>query len=170
MAFDAFLKIDGIDGESTSQGHEKWIELLSFSWGVSEALAGGGGGGVATGRVTPQAFSFMKVVDSASPKLFLKLTQGAHFQKVSLACRAAGAPSVDGTVAPADDFLKIDFSDVIFSSQNEGGNTATDQRPLESLSFAFAKIEFQVAPTLADGTLGDFSTGALSFLKANAAD
>ena len=166
MAFDAFLKFEGIDGESTVQGHEKWIELLSFSWGAAAAEHAAGsaaGGGRPTGRVSPQDFSFMKVTDSASPKLFLKLCQGAQFQKVSLACRKAGGTSVDAAGAPQDDFIKIDFFDVFLSSYNEGGNTATDQRPLESVSFAFAKLDFEVAAMSADGTLGDFSTAVVDF-------
>ena len=31
MAFDAYLKIEGLDGESTSKGMEKQIEIESFS-------------------------------------------------------------------------------------------------------------------------------------------
>ena len=35
MAFDAFLKIEGIEGESTDKVHPGEIEIQSFSWGVS---------------------------------------------------------------------------------------------------------------------------------------
>ena len=37
MAYDAFLKIDGIEGESNDKTHKGEIELSSFSWGVSNA-------------------------------------------------------------------------------------------------------------------------------------
>ena len=30
MAFDGFIKIDGIPGESTDDKHKDWIEILSF--------------------------------------------------------------------------------------------------------------------------------------------
>ena len=30
-AYDAFLKIDGIAGESTDDKHKDWIEILSFN-------------------------------------------------------------------------------------------------------------------------------------------
>ena len=30
-AYDAFLKIDGIPGESTDDKHKDWIEILSFN-------------------------------------------------------------------------------------------------------------------------------------------
>src|SRR5215467_12906056 len=152
MAFDSFLKIDDIDGESVAQGHEKWIELLSFSWGAVAA-----GNGEASGKVSPQAFTFTKVTDSASPKLFQNVCQGTHFDKVSVACRRA-----DAAGAAQDDFVKIDFFDVFLSSYNEGGNQATDPRPLESISFAFAKIEYQVAPIVA-GAVGEFSSASFEF-------
>lgn len=162
MAFDAFLKIDGIDGESTSQGHEKWIELLSFSWGTATAVAPiDAGGGSGAGRTSPQAFSFMKVTDSASPTIFLKLCQGYHFAKVSVACDLANRG--DAAVAGQGDFIKIDFFDVIFSSYNEGGNTGTDLRPLESISFNFVKIVFEAAAFMPDGTLGASTTGGFNF-------
>ena len=39
MAFDAFLKIEGIEGESTDKAHPGEIEISSFSWGVSNTAA-----------------------------------------------------------------------------------------------------------------------------------
>jgi type VI secretion system secreted protein Hcp len=48
---DYFLKIDGVDGESTDDKHKKEIELESWSFGGSNpgSFASGGGGG--TGKV-----------------------------------------------------------------------------------------------------------------------
>ena len=40
MAFDAFLKIDGIPGESSDDKHKDWIEILSYSHGVSQSGSG----------------------------------------------------------------------------------------------------------------------------------
>ena len=37
MPADAFLKIDGIPGESTDAKHENQIEVLSFSHSVSQS-------------------------------------------------------------------------------------------------------------------------------------
>jgi hypothetical protein len=36
MAFDAFMKIDGIPGESTGDKHKEWIEISSFAHGVEQ--------------------------------------------------------------------------------------------------------------------------------------
>lgn len=163
MAFDAFLKIDGIDGESTTQGYEGWIELVSFNWGAVAAVNPGflAGRGSASGRTMPEGFTFMKVTDSASPLIFAKMAQGSAFDKVSLACRLAGGSDPAG--APQDAFLKIDFSNVLISGYHEGGNTATDVRPVESISLNFTKIEFQTSAISSDGTLGAANTGGFDF-------
>jgi len=33
MSFDAFIKIDGIEGESTDDKHQGWIEILHCEMG-----------------------------------------------------------------------------------------------------------------------------------------
>ena len=52
MALQLFLKVKAngadINGESSQQGHEKWIELQSFSWGVITSREAGTG--LSTGR------------------------------------------------------------------------------------------------------------------------
>jgi type VI secretion system secreted protein Hcp len=35
MAYDAFLKLNGINGESQKQNHKNEIDIMSFSWGTS---------------------------------------------------------------------------------------------------------------------------------------
>lgn len=51
MAVDMFMKIDGVDGESTDDAHKKWIELLSYSHGVSQPTSGASGTGGVPGVV-----------------------------------------------------------------------------------------------------------------------
>ena len=81
-AYDAFLKIEGPDvkGESQADGRENEIDILSFSWGVSnpsaQALHGGGSGG---GKVTLSELTITKRTDKASPQLFRNAVLGqAH--------------------------------------------------------------------------------------------
>ena len=46
MATDTHIKFDGVEGESKHQDHKGEVEILSWSWGVSNAShhAGGGSG------------------------------------------------------------------------------------------------------------------------------
>src|SRR6187402_1470714 len=100
MAFDAFLKIEGIDGESGDSKHKDEIEILSFSWGVSNpsSLSGAGGGG-GLGRAMLQDFSLTHRVDKSSPILFLSCCTGKHIPSATLTCRKSGATQLE--------FLKI---------------------------------------------------------------
>jgi type VI protein secretion system component Hcp len=40
----AYVKVPGVQGNSTEVSHLKWIETLSFHWGIGQGLSGGGGG------------------------------------------------------------------------------------------------------------------------------
>jgi type VI secretion system secreted protein Hcp len=144
-ATDYFLKIDGIDGESQKDKHTNEIELLSFSWGEANSgtFAYGGGGGA--GKVNMQDFSFMKVMDKASPGLFLACANGEHIKTAKLTARKAGKNQ--------QDFLKITFSDLLISSYQTSGSGGGDVVPTESVAINFAKIEFEYAEQKADGTL-----------------
>ncbi len=94
MAFDAFCKIDGIDGESEDSAHRNWIEVLSYGHGLSQATVDtvSSGGSRSSSRVDHNAFFIVKTLDTTSPKLHLAVAQGRHFPEVRFElCRAGGA-------------------------------------------------------------------------------
>jgi type VI secretion system secreted protein Hcp len=91
MAFDAFLKIDGVDGEATRKGFEKQMEIQSFNWGASNpATIGAGGGGGGGGKVSLSTFNLTKKSDSASPLLFQSCCDGSHYAKAVVTLNKAG--------------------------------------------------------------------------------
>lgn len=135
MAFDSFLKIYGIDGESLDKNHLGWIEIESFSWGVSNphTVAGGGGG---SGRASQSDFDFQALTSKASPNLMLACATGRHFEEADLTCRKAGGPS-------QVEFLKIKLYDIFVSSYQQGGGAeGGDQVPTDSVSLFFDKCDY----------------------------
>jgi len=142
---DYYLKIDGIDGESDAKGVEKQIDVLSWSWSESNGAALSGGG-MGAGKVSLSDFSFGMKVNAATPKLMLACASGEHIKSAVLTCRKAGKDQ--------QDFLKITFSDLIISSYSTGGTGGSDAVPLDHVTFAFSKVEFEYKPQKADGTLG----------------
>ena len=90
MSVEIFLKIAGVDGESQAKGHEKEIELFSFSLGASNPSSVATGGGSGAGKVDISSLSIQKQVDLASSKLFLKCCNGNHFDDATLTVREAG--------------------------------------------------------------------------------
>jgi type VI secretion system secreted protein Hcp len=143
MAFDAFLKIDGIKGESVDKSHKDEIVLESFSWGVANAGAGyAGSAGRATGKASPSDFSVVKKIDKSSPDLFSACASGKHTPTMTVTVRKAGGTPLE--------YLKYKFSDVMVSSYQAGGSSAGDL-PVETVSFNYAKVEISYVPQDAKG-------------------
>jgi light-regulated signal transduction histidine kinase (bacteriophytochrome) len=65
MAVDMFMKIDTVDGEAQDSKHKKEIDVLSWSWGLSNAGSAHSGGGAGAGKANVHDLSFTKWVDSA---------------------------------------------------------------------------------------------------------
>lgn len=147
MAFDAFLKIDGIKGESTDRSHPDEIVVLSFAWGVTQAGSPGGGGGGGAGKASFQDFHFNSVVHKGSPLLAASCATGKHLASALLSLRASGQKAFD--------FLKIKLEDVLVSSYEPsyGGG----EKPNDEVSLNFARIRFDYQVQKADGSPGDLS-------------
>jgi type VI secretion system secreted protein Hcp len=147
-AVDYFLKIEGIDGESTDATHRGEIIIESFSWGMSNAgtFAGGGGGGA--GKVSMQDIHFTRRLDKASPMLMLACATGQHIPTAKLTCRKSGS---DGSQV---EYYTITLNDVLVSGVSTGG-TSGDPLPTESISLNFTKIEWVYVPVDADGKPGE---------------
>src|SRR3954463_7879854 len=89
-AVDYFLKIDGIQGESTDSKHKNEIDIESWSWGQTNAGSHAYGGGGGAGKVSMHDFSFTMRTNKASQKLFLACASGQHIKEALLTCRKAG--------------------------------------------------------------------------------
>ena len=132
-AFDAYLKIDGIPGESTDASHKNEIEVLSWSWGMTQSGSAVPGPGV-TNKVTMQDFHFVARFDKASPKLMLACAGGTNIAQVELVLRYPGGTN-------QVEYLNIKLENVIVSSvKTVGTATSGDVLPLEEVSFNYAKI------------------------------
>lgn len=147
MAFDAYLKLTGVDGESTTKGFEKWIGLDSFQWGAHNTTSAVGTGKGA-GRAEISEFSVTKQMDKASPKLFQSCCGGKHYDKASLYLRKAGGGKEAMTYLKFE-FAELFLTDVQWSgaSGSHGGDT-----PMEHLNFSFGKVEIAYFPQKADGS------------------
>jgi type VI secretion system secreted protein Hcp len=140
--FDAFLKIATIPGESTDEKHADWIEILSFSHGLSQPAGGSRStAGSGTGqRGDHQDFTVVKFLDKASPKLALACCKGEHIADVTLALHRA--------TGDKQKYMEYKMSDVIVSSVSPGGSSKQDDAlPLETVSFNYGKIEWTYTAT-----------------------
>jgi type VI secretion system secreted protein Hcp len=142
---DYFLKIEGVKGESQDDKHKDEIHVSSFSFGVTNAGTGGSNLGSGGGRSSIQDMHFTKVVDAASPNLFIACSTGKHFPKATVTVRRAGEKP--------QEYLVYELTEVYISSittsGHEGGGIAQ-----ESCSLNFSKVKVSYTPQNADGTPG----------------
>jgi type VI secretion system secreted protein Hcp len=130
MAYDAFLKLDGIKGESQKTNHTDEIDIMSFSWGASNSSSVGTGTGVSTGKVSVSDFSIMKSTDISSATLFTKCCDGSVI--------STGVVTLQRQVgAKATPYLIYEFSNVYVTSIQWSGSGGAGDAPMESVSFTF---------------------------------
>lgn len=144
MAVDIFIKIGDIKGESQDKTHKDEIEVLNWSWGMSQSgnMHTGTGGGA--GKVSIQDLSLTKFVDKASPNLMMHCSSGKHVPKVTLTVRKAGGDS-------QVEYMIINLEEVLISSLSTGGS-GSDDRLIENITLNFAKVTVDYQPQKADGT------------------
>lgn len=149
MAADMFLKIGDIQGESKDHKHQNEIEILHYSFGVTQQGTMGYGGGGGAGKANFQDLSFSKRIDKASPNLFVACATGKHIPEITLTVRKAGGQQ--------EEYLKVTMKDCIISSYHESGSEGA--MPLEEIAFNFTEAKYEYKPQNADGTLGAAVTG-----------
>ncbi len=144
MASDIFAKIGDIKGESQDDKHKGEVEILSWSWGVTQSgtMAHGGGGG--EGKANFNDFNFTHHIDKASPVLLKACATGEHIKEATITVRKAGKGQ--------QEFLIIKMADIIItgvapSGAGDGAATA------EHVALQFAKVDLEYKPQKQDGSL-----------------
>ena len=105
------ITISGIDGGDPGS---PTIDVMSFSWGVSNTFTGSHGGGGGAGKANFQDLSVMKLIDKASPLLAKACATGQHIQTVILNVNRPGGPKG----AP---YMQYKLDDVFVTSVSHGG-------------------------------------------------
>ena len=129
---DAFLKISGVEGETSKKGFEKQIEISSFNWGVSQTTtAHGGSSGGTAGKAHVQDISFTKTIDKSSPTMIQGCMKGMTFRKTT------------GDVQMP--YLIYTLTDCVLSSYSiSASNGSEEMHEHFALNFTSIKMEYVV--------------------------
>ena len=145
MAVDIFLKLDPIKGESLDDKHKDEIDVLSWSFGESQAGTFHSGSGGGAGKVNIQDLHFTHFVDKATPELFKVCANGKHIETAILTVRKAGENPLE--------YLKIEMKHVLVSSVSTGGSHG-EERLTENVSLNFAKVKMTYKSQTDKGAAG----------------
>ena len=137
MQVDMFLKLDDIKGESRDAKHKDEIDILTYSLGAVQSATTHAGSGGGSGKVKMHDLSLTKLVDKATPNLFVACCSGKHFKEAILTVRKAGENPLE--------YLKIVMKQVLVSSYSSGNGT-------ENISLNFAEVLMEYVPQMADGS------------------
>jgi len=141
MASDIFAKIGDIKGESQDSKHKDEIEVLSYSWGVTNPANIKAGGGAS--KTTFTDLSFLHSIDKASPNLLKACATGAHLKEATITHRKADKGQ--------QEYLIIKMNDVIVTGVALADSSGAAGS--ETVSMAFAKVDLEYKPQKADGSL-----------------
>jgi type VI secretion system secreted protein Hcp len=146
MAVDMFLKIGDIQGEALDASHKNEIDVLAWSWGLSQSGTMHLGSGGSAGKVSIQDVSVTKYVDKATPNLIKACCNGKQYPNAILVVRKAGG---DTTV----EYVKITMEPVIITSVSSGGSQG-EERLTESVQLNFGKVKYEYTLQNPDGSAG----------------
>jgi type VI secretion system Hcp family effector len=148
---DYFMQLDGIPGESLDAKHANWINVNSFSWGISNSGSSSGGGGAGSGKPVFSDFSWTQALDSSITGLFSSVTSGKHIKTAV----------VDFTKSGANQslvYFKMTFGDVLLSSVSLYGTGGT--LPQLDGAFSFGNVKLDYWTITNTGALGAHTTAS----------
>ncbi|MGD8699615.1 MAG: type VI secretion system tube protein Hcp [Gemmatimonadales bacterium] len=132
--FYAWIRIGGIEGEATKRGHERWIQVLGFSWGLA---AGQTGGRNAAARPTFHPLTIEKYLDKSSPHLAAASAEGRVIPEAELVFYGPA-----GTSSPPLGIVRLTNVQVA-EVRAERLDAASTERPIEVVGLRFGTIEWQ---------------------------
>ena len=144
MASDIFAKLGDIKGESLDDKHKDEIEVMSYSWGVSNAGSMQYGSGGGEGKASFHDLSITHKVDKASPVLMQYCATGVHLKEATITHRKAGKGQ--------QEYLVIKLSDVLVTGVSMSV-AVEEPTTAESVSLQAGKVDLEYKAQKADGSL-----------------
>jgi type VI secretion system secreted protein Hcp len=162
MAFDAFLKIAGLDGETSDELNAGATELKGYQWRVDQPRSASASsvGSLSAERANFGEFIAIMPTSKITPKLAQACASGEHYGNLTLTLYRAG-----GDKQP---YMEYKLTDVMVTSFSAGGVSTDEEKvPTESVSFSYGQIELKYTQTKVAGGKGSGNVAAGWDLKAN---
>jgi type VI secretion system secreted protein Hcp len=137
MAIHMYLKLDSIKGESSQSKYEDQIEVLSWTWGLTQSGSAHHGSGTGTAGVTVGDVSIVKFVDRSTPTLIKYCCAGTFFDSGKLTVLKAGTEPTP--------YFELELLQGLVTSVNSGG-VGPEERLIETVSFNFKVFKLGYTP------------------------
>lgn len=144
MAIDMFQQVDGASGESADANHSGFSDIVSLSWGASQAasISGGGGG---SGKVSFSDLTVTATMDKATSSILKHCASGKHIPNVKISICKAGGTQIE--------YSTIVLKDVLVTGVQFAGTSGGESMQV-NYSYQAAKVEQHYWVQGKDGSKG----------------
>lgn len=142
MALDIFLRLGDIKGESSDARHRDEICVLSWDFGITQALIRNVGGGAAAAKPQFRNLRFAHGIDAASPAIMLACASAKRMKEAVLSVRRIGDPATDMIVLRLEAVLVVSVESAVNEANGE---------LYETVALAYDKIKFDYVPVEPEG-------------------
>jgi type VI secretion system secreted protein Hcp len=158
MAVSICIKIGTIKGESQIKGHETDIDVLEWSWGLTQSASAHVGPGAGSGSADVRDLTIKKYVDAATPTLIQECFFGSDHKTATLTVLKAGGKT-------AVEMVKMTMSGTVFISSVNTGHPEPNDRYTETVTLNFAKVKFEYTGQNPDQSKGASVSGEFDISK-----
>jgi type VI secretion system secreted protein Hcp len=158
MAVSITLKLGKIQGESVVTKHEKEIDVLEWSWGLTQSASAHVATGAGSGSADVRDLTITKYVDAASPTLLQECFYGHDHKEAVLTVMKVGGKT-------AIEMVKITMSGTVFISSVNTGHPTPNDRYTETVTLNFAEVKFEYTGQNADQSKGASVAGQFNIAK-----
>lgn len=132
----AYIKFDGVDGESLDKDHKGWSDLVSFSQAIHQPGGSATGATRRRGDVIMEDLTCAKELDKSSPKIAEAICKGKVFPKIEIVLTR---DTDSGPVA----YYRYELTNVMVTSYQVGVklNEEGQEVPMEDFSLNFEEIK-----------------------------
>ena len=140
MAVDMLMKVEGppIKGETKNKGSktvsQDGIDVLSWSWGVSNSGTTHMGSGSGAGRANFQDLSIVTWYEKSTNEFLKSAASGTHHEKITLVNMKAGDKPLE--------YIILTLENCIITSISTGGSGGEDRLTV-SFSINFEKFDIK---------------------------
>ncbi len=129
-----FLRIQGIEGESTDPDHQGWIDVASFTYGLSRPADDPTAIGGPQEPANHQGLSLVKGADRATGLLYMHCNSGRPIEEVVL--------EVTRTTEHGISVQEYRLQNVVVTSIQTSGGTRSGTRATENVTMHYGSVEW----------------------------
>lgn len=136
-----FMKVDGINGETSDSNYKNWLDIESISWNTNRKITSNTSTQDDRESANAEISSLFvkKYMDKATPQIFLETCCGTG-KTITIRLTKTGKGK------GSDQYMEYVLSNALFAYYQIEAESQTVDRPIEKMEISFTKLEVKYTP------------------------